>query len=414
MERKQRLPHVNGVESMETSGTKRVLGVRSIIFWVGFVSLLTDLSSEMIVPILPLFLTSVLHTQVGTIGIIEGIAESTASVLKLFSGWLSDQMGKRKPLMMIGYGLSNLIKPLFALTTTGWQVLFIRFGDRVGKGVRGAPRDALIADSTTKEDRGRAFGFHRAMDTFGAVLGPLAAYLILSANSGNYRLVFWISAIPGALALLVLFFFLKEKKNKTIEQQRGLPRIHFKQMGRKFVVFTLISTLFALGNSSDAFLILQAKEVGMNETLIPLAYLVFNLTYTFSSLPAGILSDRIGRRPVIIGGYLVFAVIYLGFGLVQHSLGIWVLFVLYGLYYAATEGIQKAYVADLAPTGNRGTAMGTFNAVTGIAALPASIIAGFLWQAYGPLVTFGTSSLLALLSALLLWLLSEKGKSPQT
>lgn len=398
---------------MEENGKRRIFGVRSIIFWVGFVSLLTDLSSEMIIPILPLFLADVLQTGAGTIGIIEGIAESTASILKLFSGWLSDQIGKRKPLMILGYSLSNLIKPFFALTTAGWQVLFIRFGDRFGKGVRGAPRDALIADSTTKEDRGRAFGFHRAMDTLGAVLGPLAAYLILSSNKGQYRLVFWLSAIPGILAVFVLLFFLKEKTKSVSEEKRGLPQIRFKQMGRKFAVFTIISTLFALGNSSDAFLILQAKEVGMKETLIPLAYLAFNLTYTLLSLPAGVLSDRIGRKPVIISGYLVFALIYLGFGLVKHPLGIWILFVLYGLYYAATEGIQKAYVADLAPLGNRGTAMGTFNAVTGIAALPASILAGFLWQSYGPLATFGVSATLAFLSALLLWILKDSEKSPQ-
>jgi MFS family permease len=392
---------------MEFNREKKVLGVRSIIFWIGFVSLLTDMSSEMIVPILPLFLTSVLHTQIGTIGIIEGIAESTASVLKLFSGWFSDQIGKRKPLMIIGYGLSNLIKPFFAITTSGWQVLFIRFGDRFGKGMRGAPRDALIADATTKEDRGKAFGFHRAMDTLGAVIGPLVAFIILNTYHGQYRTIFVLSAIPGVLAIFVLIFFLKEKKKDENSEQRGLPKISLKQMGRKFVVFTLISTLFALGNSSDAFLILQAKEVGMKDTLIPLAYLVFNLTYTFFSLPTGILSDRIGRRPVIISGYVIFAIIYLGFGLVHHPLGIWILFVFYGLYYAATEGIQKAYIADLVPMGNRGTAMGTFNAFTGFAALPASIIAGFLWQAFGPLATFATSSGLAILAAILLFIIKE-------
>ncbi|WML44883.1 MFS transporter [Neobacillus sp. PS3-40] len=392
---------------MEFNREKKVLGVRSIIFWIGFVSLLTDMSSEMIVPILPLFLTSVLHTQIGTIGIIEGIAESTASVLKLFSGWFSDQIGKRKPLMIIGYGLSNLIKPFFAITTSGWQVLFIRFGDRFGKGMRGAPRDALIADATTKEDRGKAFGFHRAMDTLGAVIGPLVAFIILNTYHGQYRTIFVLSAIPGVLAIFVLIFFLKEKKKDENSEQRGLPKISLKQMGRKFVVFTLISTLFALGNSSDAFLILQTKEVGMKDTLIPLAYLVFNLTYTFFSLPTGILSDRIGRRPVIISGYVIFAIIYLGFGLVHHPLGIWILFVFYGLYYAATEGIQKAYIADLVPMGNRGTAMGTFNAFTGFAALPASIIAGSLWQAFGPLATFATSSGLAILAAILLFIIKE-------
>ncbi|WML48155.1 MFS transporter [Neobacillus sp. PS3-34] len=211
----------------------------------------------------------------------------------------------------------------------------------------------------------------------------MAAFSILSSFEGQYRLVFLISAIPGILAVLVLIFFLKERKSEEKSRQRGLPKISFKGMDRRFVTFTLISALFAIGNSSDAFLILQAKNVGMKEIYIPLAYLVFNLTYTFFSMPAGILSDKIGRKPIIIGGYVIFSIIYLGFGLVQHSLGIWILFVFYGLYYAATEGIQKAYVADIVPSGQRGTAMGTFNAVTGIAALPASILAGFLWQAYG-------------------------------
>ncbi|MDP4163652.1 MAG: MFS transporter [Bacillota bacterium] len=395
---------------MESGKSKKIFGVTSIIFWVGVVSLLTDLSSEMIVPILPLFLTGVLHTQIGTIGIIEGIAESTASILKLFSGWLSDRLGKRKPLMLAGYGFSNLIKPFFALTTSGWQVLLIRFGERFGKGVRGAPRDALIADATTNENRGKAFGFHRSMDTLGAAIGPLVAYLILASHKGHYRMVFWVSAIPGILAVIVLIFFLKEKQSIEKTVQRGMPKIGFKNMDRTFISFTLISALFALGNSSDAFLILQAKNVGMNEMFIPLAYLVFNLTYVFFSMPAGVLSDRIGRKPVIIGGYVIFALIYLGFGLVKHSVGIWVLFIFYGLYYAATEGIQKAYVADLVPTGKRGTAMGTFNAITGIAALPASILTGFLWQSFGPLAAFGTSSAFALLSAILLFIFSKLGK----
>jgi MFS family permease len=393
---------------MESTQTKKVIGMSSVIFWVGMVSLLTDLSSEMIVPILPLFLAGTLHTQVGTIGIIEGIAESTASILKLFSGWLSDQMGKRKPLMIAGYGFSNLVKPLFGLASSGWHVLLIRFGDRFGKGIRGAPRDALIADSTSKEERGKAFGFHRSMDTLGAAIGPLAAYLILSFYEGNYRLVFWASAIPGILAVLVLIFFLKEKQPKEQKIHRGLPKISFKGMSREFIGFTLISALFALGNSSDAFLILQAKNVGMKEAYIPLAYLVFNITYVLFSLPAGILSDRIGRKPILISGYIIFALIYLGFGMVHGSTGIWILFIFYGLYYAATEGIQKAYIADIVPSGKRGTALGTFNAITGIAALPASIIAGYLWQAYGPLASFGASTVCAVLAAILLFIFRKE------
>ena len=391
----------------EKQSKKSLFGLNSVIFVVGMVSLLTDLSSQMIVPILPLYLTSILHVQVGTVGLIEGIAESTASILKFFSGWISDRFGKRKWLMVGGYGLSNLIKPFFALSSTWGQVLFIRFADRVGKGIRTSPRDAILADTTTKEERGKAFGFRRSMDTLGAALGPFVAYLILTQWNGSYRAVFWISAIPGLLATILLIIFLKEKRNpiKTSSNVKILPKISFKGLGPRFVWFTLITTLFTIGNFSDAFLILRAKDVGMAAEYIPLTYFAYNIITSIFSTPFGMMSDRIGRRPVLITGYVMFALIYLGFGLVHSILGIWVLFFIYGLYYATTEGIQKAYVADMVPEGQRGTAMGTFNALTGIAALPASVMAGFLWQSFGAFTAFGVSSLLAIISALLMFLL---------
>lgn len=385
---------------------KRIFGVSPIIAVLGLVSLLTDLSSEMIVPVLPLFLTSVLHINVGAVGIIEGIAESTVSILKFFSGWISDQLGRRKPLMVAGYGLSNLVKPLFALSTSWGQVLTIRFADRFGKGVRGAPRDAMIADVTTIENRGRAFGFHRAMDTLGAAFGPLLAFWILTNFQEDYRTIFWVSSIPGIISVILLLVFLKEKPLKIHQfRNKGLPKIRFKQVDRRFLLFTFVSTLFAIGNSSDAFLILRAQNVGMSPALIPLAYFAFNVTYTIFSMPAGILSDRIGRRPVLVAGYLVFALIYFGFAMVQRSTWIWGLFIVYGLYYSATEGIQRAYIADLVPEGQRGTAMGTFNACTGLAALPASVISGYLWELIGPVAAFGFSSLLAVLAAILMLVL---------
>lgn len=389
---------------METENTNKgrtKSRLHSAIFITGLVSLFTDLSSEMIVPILPLFLSSVLHVQISTIGLIEGIAEATASILKLFSGWLADRMGRSKPLMIVGYGFSNLVKPLFALSSSWGQVLTVRFADRLGKGVRGAPRDALLANITTKENRGKAFGFRRAMDSLGAALGPLVAFYILTLYQGNYRAVFWAAAIPGIIATMILIFFLKEdKKVAAPNKKRTLPQIRFKHLGRPFFWYTLVSTLFTLSNFSDAFLILRAQSIGMATAFIPLAYLTYNLVSTLFSVPAGILSDRIGRRPVIVTGYLIFALIYLGFGFVNQVSLIWVLFILYGLYYAATEGIQRAYVADLVPDGQKGTAMGTFNAITGFAALPASLLAGFLWQSFGPLTAFGVSSFLAILSAL--------------
>lgn len=380
-----------------------MFGISSVIFVAGLISLLTDFSSEMIIPILPLFLTSVLHISVGNVGFMEGIAESTASVLKLFSGWISDRTGKRKPLMLLGYGLSNLTKPLFALSTSWGQVLGIRFADRFGKGLRGAPRDALIADASTKEQRGKAFGFHRALDTIGAAIGPLTAFAILGIFHGNYRTVFWVSAVPGILAVILLIFFLKEAKHKEkIESHVSLPKIGFRNLGKRFAGFTLVATLFALGNSSDAFLVLRAQNVGMAAGFIPLAYFTFNVTYSIFAMPAGVLSDRIGRRFVLVLGYLIFAAIYLGFGMAKNSTWIWGLFIVYGLYYAATEGIQKAYVADLVSKDQRGMAMGTFNAFTGFAALPASIVAGYLWQSFGPMATFGVGAVCAALAAVLL------------
>jgi MFS family permease len=391
----------------DSQSKKQFLGLSSVIFVLGMVSLLTDLSSQMIVPILPLYLTSILHVQVGTVGIIEGIAESTASVLKFFSGWISDRFGKRKWLMVGGYGLSNLIKPFFALSSTWGQVLFIRFADRFGKGIRTSPRDAILADTTSKEERGKAFGFRRSMDTLGAALGPFVAYLILTLWNGSYQNVFWASAIPGLIATLLLIFYLKDKRNplKTQTNVRSLPKISFKGLNSRFVWFTLITTLFTIGNFSDAFLILRAKDVGMAAEYIPLTYFAYNIVTSIFSTPFGMISDRIGRRPVLITGYVIFALIYLGFGLVHTVFEIWVLFFIYGLYYATTEGIQKSYVADMVPEGQRGMAMGTFNALTGIAALPASVLAGFLWQSFGAFTAFGVSSLLAIISALLMFIL---------
>jgi len=373
-----------------------------VIVVLGLVSLFTDLSSNMIVPILPLYLTSVLHVQVQSIGIIEGIAESTASILKLFSGWITDRLGKYKLLMLIGYGLSNLTKPLFAISASWGQVLMIRFSDRFGKGIRTSPRDVLIADSTTKEERGKAFGFRRGMDTLGAALGPLAAFGILAMYPSHYRLVFWISVIPGIMAVALIVFCLKDKKLAGNEKQAKPVKLGFRNLNRRFVRFSLISTLFTIGNFSDAFLALRAQDAGMLPALIPLCFFAFNMSTSLFSLPVGMLSDRIGRRPVLISGFFIFAAVYFGFGIAKSVSWIWVLFVLYGFYYAFTEGIQKAYIADIVPQGQRGTAMGTYNAMVGLAALPASILAGYLWQTFGSAVAFSTSSVIAIAAALLM------------
>ena len=382
--------------------------------WVaGLVSLFTDISSEMIVPVLPLYLTGVLGAPAMVVGLIEGVAETTASLTKSVSGWLSDQVGRRKPLMVFGYGLSNLIKPLLGLTTGAGQVLAIRFADRFSKGVRGAPRDALIADSTPPDLRGRAFGLHRALDTVGAAIGPLLAALLLVLYADNFRAVFWWTAVPGVISVLLLLAFLRDTGAPAAA--RGVPRrqgwsLSLRPLAPRLRWFVLISTLFALGNSADAFLVLRARGLGLAAGMVPLAYFLFNTTYALLSYPAGALSDRIGRRPVIIAGFLAFALIYAGFGAATQPWQVWGLFALYGLYYAGTEGIARAYLTDHAPAERRGSAIGVFNAYTGLAALPASWLAGLLWDRWGPPATFFCSAAIALLAAVLLALPLAPGR----
>ncbi len=369
----------------------------------GLVSFFTDVSSEMIVPVLPLFLSVTLKTSTLTIGLIEGVAESTASVLRIFSGRLSDRTGRRKPLVVVGYALSNLTKPLLALTGSWGQVLTIRFADRVGKGIRTAPRDALIADSVPPDRRGLGFGFHRAMDTAGAALGPLIAFATLALLPENYRAVFWIAAIPGAIGICIAVLFLRERAQKTT--QAGVPAIKVGGLGSPFILFTTIATIFAVGNSSDAFLILRAKNVGVAVTAIPVVYFVFNVVYAGLSTPAGALSDRIGRGKVLALGYALFAIVYLGFALLSGPSAPWgalALFIIYGGYYAMTEGVQKAFVADLVPLSLRATALGTFSMMTGVALLPASLVAGALWDRVGPAAPFFYGAALAAASLILL------------
>lgn len=376
---------------------------RNIVI-AGLVSLFTDIASEMIVPVLPLFLVGTLHASTTLVGLIEGIAETTASFLKIFSGWFSDKIGRRKPLMLFGYGLSNVIRPVFGLATGWGQVLLIKFIDKVGKGVRTAPRDALLADSANDDNRGKAFGLHRAMDTLGGAIGPLFAFWLLSYFSSDYRQVFYWTAIPGTLALLLIIFGLRERKPQT-KQELSAPKLGFAGLGREFMVFSIIATIFALGNSSDAFLILRAQDIGLAAVMVPLAYFTFNISYSILSYPLGALSDKIGRKPLLIAGFLIFALVYMGFAFANHTWQVWALFIIYGFYCAATEGIQRAYVADLIPEGKRGMAMGTFNALTGMAALPSSILAGYLWKVSGPAAAFGFGSLMAVIACILLIIL---------
>jgi MFS family permease len=392
------------------------------VWAVGFTSFFMDISSEMVINILPLFLANVLGVKTDIIGLIEGLADSTASILKLFSGWLSDKMGGRKWLAVIGYGISALSKPFFYIASTWELVAGVRWADRVGKGIRGAPRDALVADSVTQETRGLAFGFHQAMDTAGAVVGigiaALAIWLIqkntLTLSRPTFQTVVLISLLPAVLAVLSLVV---GAKDVAVKGQRAAPRFSLKGMGKPFIIFLVIVSLFTLGNSSDAFLVLRAQNLGISVLGILIMLVMFNVIYAGISTPAGQLSDRIGRRRLIVGGWLVYAVIYLGFAFAQAGWQVWLLYVVYGLYYGMTYGTANALVADLVPENLRGTAFGTYGAVVGILAFPASFIAGLLWQGigswngFGPSAPFFFGGTLALIAAFLMMVWMPKTRS---
>jgi MFS family permease len=378
---------------------------------LGVVSFLTDASTEMVYPLLPLFLTHTLGAGVAFVGLVEGVAETTASLLKLISGWLSDRLGRRKALAVWGYGLSSLTRPLMAMAQVPGHVLGIRFLDRIGKGIRTSPRDALIADSTPASARGVAFGFHRAMDHLGAVVGPLLAFALLPVAGGSYRMIFWLASLPAALCLLVLVVAVREVPAQG--QPARLPILTLRPYDRRFKGFLLIVTLFTLGNSSDAFLLLRARDVGVAEAVLPLVWAALHVVKSSTSIGGGILSDRMGRRDIIAAGWLVYALVYAGFALATSAWQIWALFLVYGLYFGLTEGVEKALVADLVPPESRASAFGVYHTAIGIVALPASLLTGWLWQAFGVGVAFSVGAFLAGgAAALLVGFLSEPMRTP--
>ncbi len=388
------------------------------VIWLALVSFFTDISSEMTLTTLPLFLTDVLGVRTAIVGLIEGLAETTASLMKIFSGYISDRIGKRKWLTFVGYGLSAVSKPFLYFAASWEAVLGIRFADRLGKGIRTAPRDALIADSAGENNRGASFGLHRAGDTAGAFVGlALAAVIIyasqkfgLAMTRRTYQTLVLVGIIPAFIALLILGLLVKEvvgpgKKAEAV-------RLSLRGFSPRFKAFLAIVVLFTLGNSSDAFLLLRARNVGLSVFQISLMLVAFNLIYAVISAPAGALSDRVGRRRLIVAGWLVYGLIYLGFGLARAGWQIWALYAAYGIYYGAVEGTAKALVADIVPAEKRGTAYGVYNAAVGLSAFPASFIAGILWQGVGGWQGFGASApfyfgaALALLAValLVLWL----------
>ena len=384
-------------------------GLPRNIWAVSITSFLTDVSSEMVTNLLPLYLFNVLGVSTAVIGLIEGLAEATASLLKLFSGWLSDRLGERKWVAVAGYGISAFSKPFYLLATTWQMIAGVRWADRVGKGIRTAPRDALVADSVTPEQRGLAFGFHRAADTGGAVVGLLIAlFVVLQIQGGEgvlsastFKTLILVSLIPAALGVVVLAVM---SKDTPVEGKRALPKFTLRGLGKPFLIFLIIIAIFDLGNSADAFLILRAQERGLSIAGILSMLLVFNLVYSLLAMPAGSLSDRVGRRQVLIGGWLLYAAVYLGFALSDSAWNVWLLYALYGAYYGLTYGTAKAMVADLVPAELRGTAYGTYNATLGLIDLPASLIAGLLWQNVGASAPFFFGALLALIAALALFI----------
>ncbi|HBL30349.1 MAG TPA: MFS transporter [Acidobacteria bacterium] len=348
-------------------------------------------------PLLPLFLATTLGASATAVGAIEGAAESVAALLKLGSGWLSDRVRRRKPLVVLGYGIASLIRPLIGLAQSATQVLAIRVTDRVGKGIRGAPRDALIADSVDPAIRGRAFGFHRAADHAGAMVGPLLSFALLRWGGLELHQVFLLTAIPGALAVLAVLFGVREVPR---EEDGAARKLDLRApLGRRFWAFLGVLVLFTLGNSTDAFLLLRARDLGVDAALVPILWAVLHVVKSLSSTPGGALSDRIGRKPLLVAGWVLYAAVYFALGRADAPWHAWALFAVYGIYFGLTEGVEKALVADLVPANRRGSAFGWYNLALGIGALPASLLFGMIWDQAGAPVAFTFGAVMALTAA---------------
>ncbi|EKD32019.1 MAG: major facilitator superfamily permease [uncultured bacterium] len=383
----------------------KFFGFNKNIFFTGITSFLTDTSVKMIYSVMPMFLLSIGASKT-SLSLIEGIAESTASLVKTMSGFWSDKIGKNKPFLLIGYGLSALIMPLYAFVISPFQVLCLRFVERVGKGIRTAPRDSLIAGSVTNGETGKSFGLQKAMDNSGAIVGPLIAFAILALFPGNYNLIFMFAGIPAILGIFVIIFGIKEakKNNDTL-----IKKFRFKDFSPKFYLFLVIIFIFTLGNSTDALLLVKANEVGVKVAFIPLVFLITSAVSVLLSVPIGTLSDKIGKEKVLIFGYVIYAIVYFGFGATGSVFTIVSLFALYGLYSASTDGIQKAFVSDMVDGNKKGTGLGLYNALLGITLLPASLIAGILYDKVNSSVPFYFGAATALISAVFMFFLCRKG-----
>ena len=381
-----------------SSGPARAAIGRNVVA-LAAVSFLTDVASDMTYPLLPVFLASVLGAGATAVGAIEGVAESTAALLKLGSGWWSDRLARRKPLVLAGYTLASAVRPFLGLARSTGQVLAIRVADRVGKGLRTAPRDALIADSVPPGIRGRAFGFHRAADHAGAVVGPLLAWALLGWGGLSLRELFLWTAVPGALAVLVLVVGVREAPRAAPAVVPSGPARLEGRLGRRFWAYLAVLLVFTLGNSTDAFLLLRAADLGVEPALVPLLWAMLHLVKSAASTPGGALSDRLGRKPLIAAGWLLYAAVYLGFALADTTWQAWALFAVYGVFFGLTEGTEKALVADLVGPERRGAAFGWYNLALGLGALPASLLFGVIWDRAGAPAAFGFGAAMALVAA---------------
>lgn len=363
---------------------------------LGLVSFFNDIAAEMIYPIVPIFLTSVLGASMAAVGMIEGIAEATASLSKFIFGYISDYLQKRKPFVVGGYILGTLSKMLMGLAFAWPLVLFARIIDRLGKGLRTAARDSLLLDNATPTNKGFIFGFHRTFDSLGAVLGPLVALVLIALLNDNLRLIFFLAFIPSLVGVILLIIFVKETK-RTDEKTppRQLIKLSWSGISPRLKMFLLVSFLFAAGNSSDVFLLLNAKQLGFTTTLVVLVYVLYNISQTVFATPAGGIADRIGARKVYAGGLAVFAVVYFLFGLVRNPIWLWILFPIYGVYIAATDGVSKSYIAEFISHEESGTFFGLHQTLTAVAGFLASFIGGLLWVKLGATATFWYGSLMA-------------------
>ena len=377
---------------------KKIFGLEKNAFFTGLTSFFTDTSTKMVYSVMPLFLLSIGASKT-TISLIEGIAESTASLLKAISGYWSDKIGKNKPFMIIGYGITAIITPLYALARIPIQILFFRFFERIGKGLRAAPRDSLISGSIKKNGAGKTFGFQKAMDNSGAIVGPLIAFLLLSIFPLNYSYIFLLATIPAILGVLTIIIFIKEAK---AEKKETTNKISLKLLPKKFYFFLIIIFVFTLGNSADALLLVKTSETGIDKSYIPFVYMIFNTVSVLLAIPIGKLSDRIGREKLIILGFIVYAIVYYFFGRFN-SINVFIfLFMLYGFYSALTDGSQKAMISDIVSKDLKGTGFGIYHAVLGITLLPASLIAGLLYDKVNSNAPFYFGSIMALIATILM------------